>query len=198
MVWFCSVIGRTGRTKDETQIPSGRTPQGRTSTRTQAYLPQRRVCRTCRLWHPRRSLGTDQEPNLHPHRRILQKVRRFSWESCVNQPTLFSRPDPTQPETQLRKNPRATEVSGANRGLPASGTHRHIALLYIIDQGDDGATSDEISKHLEAHGKYVPPNQVASRIGELVRDRWVMDSGRTRKTRRGSDATVWIYRPADQ
>jgi hypothetical protein len=116
----------------------------------------------------------------------------------VTQPTLFSRPDPTQPETQLRRNPRATEVSGANRGLPASGTHRHLALEYIIDQGDDGATSDEISAYLDRHyNKYVPPNQVASRIGELVRDRWVMDSGRTRRTRRGSDATVWIYRPAD-
>ena len=113
----------------------------------------------------------------------------------MTQGSLFSRPAPDQPETQLRRHPRPTEVSGTNRGLPASGTHRRLTLEYIKDQGDLGATSDEISKYLDlAYGKYVPPNQVASRVGELVRDRWVRDSGKTRRTRRGSEAIVWIYR----
>lgn len=98
------------------------------------------------------------------------------------------------PETQLRNNPRPTEVSGAKAGLPKSGTHRRFAYDMIVGNKEHGATSDEISKELEWEGMYVPPNQVASRVGELVRDGFVKDSGVTRVTRRGGDAIVWVLR----
>ena len=97
-----------------------------------------------------------------------------------------------RPETQLRRNPRPTEISGAVTGLPKSGSHRRIAYDYIRQRGLDGATSDEISIYMDALGMYVPPNQVASRVGELVRDRFIQNSGTTRKTRRNAEAIVWI------
>ena len=109
--------------------------------------------------------------------------------------SLFDRRKSDWPETQVRRNPRPTEVSGAERGLPASGSHRRLALEYITARDEGGATSDEIPRYLELdYGKYVPPNQVASRIGELVKEGWIEDSGKTRTTRRGSSAIVWVYK----
>ena len=94
------------------------------------------------------------------------------------------------PDTWLRNDPHDTEVSGAEVGLGRSGTHRRIAYDLIVSQ--DGCTSDEVSRYLDhSLGMYVPPNQVASRIGELVRDGFVYDSGERRVTRRGGEAIVW-------
>lgn len=104
----------------------------------------------------------------------------------------FWKREPHWTQTQTRRDPRPTEISGAEAGLPASGTHRRIIFDYIEHMGSRGATSDECSLHLDyEHAKHVSPNQVASRVGELLAEGWIEDSGKTRKTRRGGDATVW-------
>lgn len=98
-------------------------------------------------------------------------------------------------ETQTRRDPRPTEISGAEAGLPASGTHRRIIFDYLKKMGSRGVTSDECSRYLDLHhGKDVSPNQVASRMGELLHVGLIVDSGKTRKTRRGGNAIVWVYK----
>lgn len=67
---------------------------------------------------------------------------------------------------------------------------RADAHLAIIRAGETGATWDEL---VERYG-FSPTGN--GRITELVELGLVVDSGRRRKTRSGSSATVWISVPA--
>ena len=66
---------------------------------------------------------------------------------------------------------------------------RCYALL--VQAGDDGMTSDELSEVLGHGGRIIPPNQVASRILSLRRKELVLDTKQRRETRRGRMAIVW-------
>ncbi len=95
-------------------------------------------------------------------------------------------------DTQIRGHPHQSEIEGAEAGLAASGSHREVAMYFIFDEF--GATNDAISAYMESElDLYVPPNQVASRIGELVKGGWVQESGERRLTRRKTLAIVWKF-----
>lgn len=119
----------------------------------------------------------------------VPKDARSSREGSRPEGLMLYKPDPQQPHAYLRRNPHDTEVKAAERAQVRSGTHRFAALEFIAL--NEGATSDEISRWLESQGKYVPPNQVASRVLELVEMGWVEDSGERRLTRRKNEAIVW-------
>jgi predicted transcriptional regulator len=60
-------------------------------------------------------------------------------------------------------------------------------LRYVSDQGDAGATSDEIEAALGIGHSTVSP-----RVRELYIKSYLRDSGLERMTRKGRMATVWI------
>jgi hypothetical protein len=67
-----------------------------------------------------------------------------------------------------------------------SGVIRKRVFGVIADAGADGATDDEIVQSLGLPGDSVRPRRI-----ELVRMGLVADSGFTRLTRSGREATVW-------
>jgi hypothetical protein len=135
----------------------------------------------------------DKDPCIHGHinQHVVRALSSEKFIGCYGgTPTDESRADFA--DTQIRSNPHPTEVDGANVGLARSGSHRDTALHVIFDEF--GATSDRISQYMDERLHiYVPPNQVASRVGELVKGGWVQESGEVALTRRGGEAIVWRY-----
>lgn len=66
-------------------------------------------------------------------------------------------------------------------------TLRSHVFTYLKGCGADGATDEEIQDALE-----MDPSTERPRRGELVTQGVVVDSGRTRPTRSGRKAVVWI------
>lgn len=64
---------------------------------------------------------------------------------------------------------------------------RSLALDFVTEQGDYGATADEFADHV---GRQL--NQVSGRFSELKRDELIEHSGRQRPTRAGGNAGVYV------
>ena len=84
------------------------------------------------------------------------------------------------------KKPKPTERAAALAVQPRSGTQR-MKVLRAIANSPDGLTDPEVS---DKTGIYL--YSAAPRRCELVEGGWVMDSGITRATEHGKEATVWI------
>lgn len=84
-----------------------------------------------------------------------------------------------------------TERLAAIRAYPDSGTKRRQVLDYIARQGERGAIDEEIAQGIPMHHYTAAPRRT-----ELVRDGWVVDSGRRRPTSTGALAAVWVLSPA--
>lgn len=84
----------------------------------------------------------------------------------------------------------ATSKAAATSIVPKAGTLRAMVLEFLKDRrywGIDGATDEEIQDELE-----MPQNTARPRRVELVRAGLVIDSGRSRPTKSGRMATVWV------
>ncbi len=66
-------------------------------------------------------------------------------------------------------------------------TLKSKVFLYIVECGRDGATDDEIQVRLDMNPSTQRPRRV-----DLVREGFVTDSGRKRKTRGNRNAVVWV------
>lgn len=81
----------------------------------------------------------------------------------------------------------ATSKAAALSAEPTAGTKRAIALAFLRGRGLVGATDEEMQELIP-----LTPNTQRPRRVELVKGKFVVDSGRTRKTRGGDDAVVWL------
>jgi hypothetical protein len=97
------------------------------------------------------------------------------------------RDDPTVLAGALQREPRDTSRAALYATMPRTGTQRWEALLYIRDQGERGATHEEI--RLRFDWSY---SASTTRPQELEMGEWIEDSGRRRRTTRGQDAIVWV------
>lgn len=70
---------------------------------------------------------------------------------------------------------------------PKAPAIRQQVWSLIAARGPIGATDDEIEVHLNMRHE-----TVSARRRELAIQRFVVDSGRRRNTRRGKAATVWV------
>lgn len=70
---------------------------------------------------------------------------------------------------------------------PQAGTLRAQVLTWLRNRGPDGATDEEMQDGLGMNPSTQRPRRV-----ELVQGKHVVDSGRTRKTRSGRQAVVWV------
>jgi len=80
-----------------------------------------------------------------------------------------------------------TSEAAATKIEHSAETLREMVYSFVRSYGAFGATDDEIQRALSMSGDTERP-----RRWELVNDGRLMDSRRTRKTKRGRDATVWV------
>jgi hypothetical protein len=78
-----------------------------------------------------------------------------------------------------------TSIAAANRVASAAALRARV-LAYLVTQ-PDGATDEELQTALDMPGSTERPRRV-----ELVTRGLVRDSGRTRQTRSGRQAVVWV------
>lgn len=81
----------------------------------------------------------------------------------------------------------ATSKAAAAAIEPNAGTLRAIVLEFLREMGAHGATDEELQSWLVINPSTERPRRI-----ELVQRGLVVDSGRTRKTRAGRNATVWV------
>lgn len=81
----------------------------------------------------------------------------------------------------------ATSEAAHDSIKPSSARLRSLVLAFICSRGPEGATDEECQVSLGMN-----PNTQRPRRIELVTKMSVRDSGRTRKTRAGRLATVWV------
>lgn len=71
--------------------------------------------------------------------------------------------------------------------IPVAGTKRHAVLQFIAAQGLNGATDDEIQVGLGMNPSTERPRRI-----ELYEGRFIAKLRKTRPTRGGKKAVVWI------
>jgi hypothetical protein len=81
----------------------------------------------------------------------------------------------------------ATSRAAAARVAPKAGTKRAQVLEYIKSCSAQGATDEEMQQCIPMSANTQRPRRV-----ELLADKFIKDSGRTRKTVGGDDAVVWV------
>jgi transcription initiation factor IIE alpha subunit len=80
-----------------------------------------------------------------------------------------------------------TSAAAADQAAGRAPTDRERVLLVIRSEKERGLIDEEIERLLNMN-----PSTVRPRRGELVKLGLVCNSGRTRDTRSGAKATVWI------
>lgn len=80
-----------------------------------------------------------------------------------------------------------TSVAAAEAIEPISGTQRRLVLTLIQLSGERGMTDNELQDESGIAGSAQRPRRI-----ELVKAGLVKDSGRTRATKSGRQAVVWI------
>ena len=81
----------------------------------------------------------------------------------------------------------ATSKAAALSAEPAAGTKRGILLAYLRGRGAEGATDEEMQLLVPMGQNTQRPRRI-----ELVHGRFVIDSGKTRKTAGGDAAVVCV------
>lgn len=89
------------------------------------------------------------------------------------------------------REPRDTERAAADRATPRTGTARARVLAAIGEAPHNGATDEELQRHLKLN-----PNTERPRRVELERGGYIFDSGKRRPTVSGDSAIVWKVTPA--
>ena len=80
-----------------------------------------------------------------------------------------------------------TSVEAAEKVLPQTARLRRLVLDWLTERGEAGGTDEEIQDGLGMNPSTQRPRRV-----ELWRGGFVRDSGRTRQTRSGRRAVVWV------
>lgn len=80
-----------------------------------------------------------------------------------------------------------TSVTAAKRVETKAGTDRRKVYDFIRERGEQGATDSEIQIGLDMTGDSERP-----RRWELLKAKYIRDSGKKRETPAGNPAVVWI------
>lgn len=82
-----------------------------------------------------------------------------------------------------------TSEAAADKIRPVYETERERVFQTLLARGETGATDQELQDDL-----HMDPSTQRPRRVELVRADKVADSGRTRPTRKGRQAVVWVVK----
>jgi hypothetical protein len=80
-----------------------------------------------------------------------------------------------------------TSQAAAEKFHGKSGGWRQQLYWYLQDCGFDGATDQQMQEHFGKSGDTIRPTRVS-----LVRDKLVIDSGRTRANDSGNQCIIWM------
>lgn len=80
-----------------------------------------------------------------------------------------------------------TSAAAARSMRPVAGTLRARVLAVFERCGAHGATCDEVERDMDGRHQ-----TISARVYELRNGGWIVDSGRTRKTRSGRQAIVYV------
>jgi len=97
-------------------------------------------------------------------------------------PSLFD--DDPAPPAQAHS---PTSRAAADGIAPVSGELRRRVYEHLVGRGEDGATDEEMQGALAMGASTQRPRRI-----ELVELGLVKDSGRTRRTKSGRSAVVWV------
>jgi transcription initiation factor IIE alpha subunit len=86
----------------------------------------------------------------------------------------------------IAHNAQRTSIAAAQKVYPRTGSLRMKVYEFILNQGLQGATDQEIEKTLGIDGNTVRPTRIS-----LVKDGYIMDTGTTRKNKHDNDCIVW-------
>lgn len=81
----------------------------------------------------------------------------------------------------------ATSEAAAVAAMESAPTRREEVYEFLKSRGEHGATDDEIQQALG-----YPRSSVGARRNELMNEGLIIDSGDTRATRYGRQATIWL------
>lgn len=99
------------------------------------------------------------------------------------QPNLFDISD----AAERARNVAPTSIAAHERIAPLKPGIRAEILAWLRERGEFGGTLDEFAAE---SGKF--PNALSGRFSEMKDARLIVDSGRRRQTRSGTEAIVWI------
>lgn len=105
----------------------------------------------------------------------------------MKQPSLFSTDAYGNEVVPPAQQHSATSVEAAEAIKPRVNELQQLVLRFMAERGDDGATDEE-----GIEGTGLAPNTFRPRRIELVSAGMVKDSGKTRPTKSGRAATVWV------
>lgn len=118
------------------------------------------------------------DPDAAPPEPVPEPVQESLLDPERKDIGRFHAPEHGAPETQ-----RLAAISVYAK----SGTQRRQVLDLIAASTDRGRTDEELESILRGRHQ-----AVSARRNELVRDGWIVDSGRRRKTTSGRLAVVWV------
>lgn len=120
------------------------------------------------------NLSSRQSTARRGHMEALHGIHRHI-------PDLFGEPAPPYQRHSL------TSRRAAARIAPMAHTKRGEVLAFLASCGSEGATDEEMQRSMP-----MPANTQRPRRIELVADGFVKSSGKTRTTRSGDYAVVWV------
>lgn len=88
---------------------------------------------------------------------------------------------------QLPKSAQRTSVKAQQNAIMRAGSLRKQVYDFYIQRDNQGATDEEAQLALGIDGNTMRPTRVS-----LVRDGYIIDSGRQRLNRNGHDCIVWV------
>lgn len=103
----------------------------------------------------------------------------------MNDPREYVDLGPLFPDPPAQRHSETSRAAALSM-KPRAGNLRALVLAFIRSRGEGGATDEEIQEALAMPASTQRPRRI-----ELVSGALVVDSGLTRPTRSGRQATVW-------
>jgi len=123
----------------------------------------------------------------NPNRRERAKSMSEHYHSKDKQRQVWDPPETVPvPATPYQRHSE-TSMAAAVQAEPSVKTWLGAVLIWLRLQDDTGATDEEMQERMN-----INPSTQRPRRGDLVNRGLVVDSGRTRPTRSGRKATVWV------
>ena len=101
-------------------------------------------------------------------------------------PNLF---DHIQPNPTAAKRQSPTSVAAAKAAEPRAGSQMSLYITELVKAKHNGLTDHEAAEKLQ-----LPVGTICARRGSEHGKLYVVDSGKTRRSRHGAKNVVWVHR----
>ena len=88
---------------------------------------------------------------------------------------------------------RATSIQAQIKAVPRMSSHKARVYQFLVDCMERGATDQEMQTALKMSGDTLRPTR-----GNLLKDGFIYDSGKTRQNLNGNECIVWVVSAISQ